>query len=58
MVDSYYSNLLKQFENELLFNFINAQGKDITDVVRGKIFVLRQVLGLKDILENYNKGAM
>lgn len=54
-MDNYYSNLLAQFQDELETRFVNNQGQDITPVIRGKIFVIKQILNLKYILENHDK---
>jgi hypothetical protein len=44
--------------NEITYNFVNAQGKDITDVIRGKIFMVKEFLTLKDRIEaQVDKGA-
>jgi hypothetical protein len=46
---------MKQFIDELIYRYKNVNGDDITSAIRGKIFVLDQVLHLKDVLESPDK---
>jgi hypothetical protein len=55
LLDNYYNNILTQLNNELTFNFVNSQGRDISDVIRGKIFMVKDLLSLKDRLEKIVK---
>jgi hypothetical protein len=58
LLDSYYNSVLRQFLNELTYNFINQQGTDISNIIRGKILMVQELLTLKDRLEqNVSQGA-
>jgi hypothetical protein len=58
LLDNYYSSILRQLESEIVYNFINPIGKDITDIIRGKIFMVREFITLKDRIEQQvTKGA-
>jgi hypothetical protein len=57
-VDNYYISVLGQLQSELTYNFVNSSGKDISDIIRGKIIMLKDVINLKNILEyDPKKGA-
>lgn len=55
MLEDYYSSILKQMEFELLDRYYNRQGKDISDIIRGKILMLQQFLATRTFLEDFDK---
>jgi hypothetical protein len=43
---------------ELTCNFINSQGYNISDIIRGKIMMVKDMLSLKDRLEQHIKEGV
>ena len=44
---------LNSGKNELLYSYLNKDGKDISDILRGKIISLTEIATLEEAVKNY-----
>ena|SRR5271170_5313593 len=55
LIDEYLSSIKIQIMNQMIYSPINSKGKDISDILRGKIEVIDQMLGMKDTFDGFDK---
>lgn len=55
LLDAYYNNILSIFKNELAYRYVDKHDRDISDLIRGKITILEQILGMKSIFDGVEK---
>jgi hypothetical protein len=55
VLEVYLEELLSQYKDSLSYAWINNTGKDISDVLRGKIMILNEVLKLSDAIDGMIK---
>lgn len=49
----YLVSCLNSGKNELLYSYLNKDGKDISDILRGKIISLTEIATLEEAVKNY-----
>ena len=49
LLEDYYSSLLKLLEDDLLERFMNKDGMDVSNIIRGKIIAIKQILFTKNV---------
>jgi hypothetical protein len=55
ILDSYYNKKLEEYKNDLVSRYVNKQGQNITDILRGFIIALEMVTKMKSGLEEHTK---
>jgi hypothetical protein len=56
LIEEYFSAVRAALQVQLVYNFQNvAQGKDTSDILRGKIMILDDLLGMKKMFEKFDE---
>lgn len=55
MVEEYYLVKRKEIAGQLEYNWLNNKGMDITNILRGKLQMLDEILKTKEVFEQYDK---
>ena len=54
-LEEYYSNRREEALRELVYSYRNKQGNDVSDILRGKIMAMDEMLRMKDIFSEYEQ---
>ena len=56
LIEEYFSAVRAALQVQLVYNFQNVtQGKDTSDILRGKIMILDDLLGMKKMFEKFDE---
>jgi len=52
---NYINGSIKSLENQLLNNFMDEKGRDVSAVIRGRLYMLKDIMELDEQAGNYDK---
>lgn len=55
VLEEYYISVLDSLKSQLVYSPVIKNGRDISDVIRGKIMMLEEILQLKNVFDKYDK---
>src|SRR6266704_312115 len=55
LLDHYFSSQINRLQEDLVYRYINKQGVNVTDIIRGQIMGVQQVMAMKEVIGNYEK---
>lgn len=54
VLEAYYISVKEELERQLKYNWVNGIGKDVSDIIRGKIQMLEEILDTKNVFKKYD----